>query len=559
MSRRTNQKTTAAGVRRNTAGYLALVLHAHLPYVRHPELDGCFEENWLFEALTECYVPLIDLFDRLAEDRVDFRLTLSVSPTLMAMLNDELLRGRYLSHLDAMIQLAETEIARHRERPDYAKLARCYRRLFIKLRSIYFDRYGCDLLAGFNQHRLAGRLELMTTAATHGFLPLLNVSETAVCNQIGIGVEVFRRQFGEAPTGFWLPECGYYPGLEKLLKEAGLHHFFVDSHAVTDTDPPPERGVYAPVDCGNGVLAFGRDPEAARQVWCAETGYPGAADYREFYSDLGFESDLASIAPYLPAPETRINTGIKYHSVTGGTGPKAVYEPKKALSKAYEHAGDFVERRLQRFREYASDRAKFPLPMSVAPFDAELFGHWWFEGPIWLERVIRLCADETSEIRLIAGSDYASLGSPVAVVQPCASSWGKDGYSGYWINESNDWIYPLIHRAEAEMEKLASDLQGLTVDPLQQRALNQAARSLLLAQASDWPFMLKSGTTAEYARKNLTDHLARFNYLIDCIRKNRIDERYLTALEIMDAVFPDIDFRRYAAPGKNRFFPGPEN
>ena len=183
-------------------------------------------------------------------------------------------------------------------------------------------------------------------------------------------------------------------------------------------------------------------------------------------------------------------------------------------------------------------------PIIVAPYDAELFGHWWFEGPHWLEHVLRLSGN-TNGIQAISCSDYLSLQSSHQLATPSASTWGDQGYSSYWINEENDWIYPYLHKAEEDMEKLASDLQGLTVNPLQERALNQAARSILLAQASDWPFIMKSGTTSEYARKRITDHLARFNYLHDSIRKNRINERYLIALETMDNIFPEIDFRDF--------------
>jgi 1,4-alpha-glucan branching enzyme len=185
-------------------------------------------------------------------------------------------------------------------------------------------------------------------------------------------------------------------------------------------------------------------------------------------------------------------------------------------------------------------------PIIVAPYDAELFGHWWFEGSLWLEQVLRLAASSENGIQTVSCGDYLKLPLQHVQAKPAASSWGEHGYSSYWLNESNDWIYPLLHKAAAEMEKLAGDLQGFSVSDLQERALNQAARSLLLAQSSDWPFIMKAGTTIDYARKRITDHLARFNYLHDAIRKNRIDERYLSALEIMDDIFPEIDFRHYA-------------
>ncbi|MGZ5008906.1 MAG: glycoside hydrolase family 57 protein [Methylobacter sp.] len=527
-------------------GFLSIILHAHLPYVRHPEHDSFFEENWLFEAVTECYLPLIGVLDRLQVDKVDYRLTLSLSPTLISMLCDDLLQTRYLRYLHSRLELAEKEIARTREQPEYQKLARLYRRFFLNALNIY-QGYQSDLLAAFKKHQATGKLELITTAATHGFLPLLNVSETAVRNQINTGIATFKAYFGCAPAGFWLPECGYYPGLETVLADAGIQYFFVDSHGIMAASELPRNGVYAPLDCGNGVAAFARDPESSQQVWSAKEGYPGDYDYREYYSDIGFELDLDYIGPYILDGKTRINTGIKYHRVTGGSGPKAIYNPRQALAKAYQHAQDFIEKRRHQIDRLgaAMDRP----PIIVAPYDAELFGHWWFEGTHWLECVLRLASENNSGVKTIACSDYLTRQPSPQIAKPAASTWGDQGYSSYWINETNDWIYPLLHKAEQQMEKLARDLRAVTLTPLQTRALNQAVRSILLAQASDWPFILKSGTTSEYANKRITDHLARFNYLHDSIRKNRINERYLTALEIMDNIFPDIDFRNYNPSG----------
>lgn len=525
-------------------GFLSIILHAHLPYVRHPEHDSFFEENWLFEAITECYLPLIGVLDRLHDDNVDYRLTLSLSPTLMSMLRDDLLQTRYLKYLHTRLELAEKEITRTRKQPEYRKLARLYRRLFLNALHTYQECYRGDLLAAFKKHQATGKLDLITTAATHGFLPLLNVSETAVRNQINIGAAMFKDSFGYAPTGFWLPECGYYPGLETVLADAGIEYFFVDTHGVMDANPTPGNGVYAPIACDNGVAAFARDPESSQQVWSAKEGYPGDFDYREYYSDIGFELDSDYIAPYILDGKTRINTGIKYHRVTGGNQAKEVYNPRRALAKAREHAQDFIDKRRCQIDRLgaATDR---PQPIIIAPYDAELFGHWWFEGTYWLECVLRLAGENPHGIQLIGCGDYLKQQASIQIATPAASTWGDQGYSSYWINETNDWIYPLLHKAELEMEKLVRDVQGLALTPLQTRALNQAARSVLLAQASDWPFIMKSGTTIDYANKRITDHLARFNYLHDSIRKNRINERYLTALEIMDNIFPGIDFRDY--------------
>ncbi len=527
----------------NTQGCLAIILHAHLPFVRHPEYDRFFEENWFFEAISECYIPLIKTLDRLEKDHVDFRLTLSLSPTLISMLCDELLRERYISYLGKQLELAEKEIIRTRNDKHLHSLANWYRGLFSDTLKIYQDQYQGDLLSAFKKHFLLGNLELITCAATHGFLPLLNVNELSVRNQINIGLDVFNNYFDFSSTGFWLPECGFYPGLEKNLEEAGINYFFSDTHGVLHASQQPVNGVYAPLDCGNGVAVFARDPESSRQVWSSQEGYPGDFDYREYHRDIGFDLDLDYISPYILDGEVRVNTGIKYHRVTG-THLKQYYRPVQAYKKAQIHARDFLQKRQQQIARLSDFMDR--VPIIISPYDAELFGHWWFEGPIWLEFVLRFADEANSTVKTVSCSDYLQQFKKQQVAIPSASTWGAEGYSSYWINETNDWIYPVLHKAGKDMQDLATDFFQIPSQSIIERALNQAARSLLLAQSSDWAFIIRSGTTTEYAKKRIIDHLARFNYLSESIRNNVIDERTLSALEILDDIFPDIDFRDYA-------------
>ncbi|BCG65881.1 MAG: 1,4-alpha-glucan branching enzyme [Methyloprofundus sp.] len=526
-------------------GLLSIVLHAHLPFVRHPEYDQFFEENWLFEAITECYIPLLQVLARLSKDQVNYRLTLSLSPPLIAMLSNELLQTRYLAHLNKQIELTEKEISRTQGSAQQA-LAKFYQHLYLETLEVYSNQYAGNLLSAFQQFHSTGHLELITCAATHGFLPLLNKSEATVRTQIDTGIASFVAQFGFTPAGFWLPECAYYPGLEAHLQSGGIHYFFVDAHGIEHASQRPVNGVYAPLNCGNGVLAFARDPESSQQVWSTTEGYPGDYDYREYHSDIGFDLDLDYIAPYILDNNVRINTGIKYHRVTGEDLPKEIYLPEQAAAKARLHAEDFINKCQQQIEQLSANMDRPPI--IVAPFDAELFGHWWFEGPQWLEWVLRLADADSSKLKTSNCSDYLQQVSAHQVATPSASTWGDQGYSKHWINETNDWVYPLLHKAADDLEKLVLALQSIKMSSLQERALNQALRSLLLAQASDWPFILKTGTTVEYAKKRITDHLARFNYLLESVKTNAINERYLSALEILDEVFPDVNFRDFHTP-----------
>jgi 1,4-alpha-glucan branching enzyme len=520
---------------------LNIILHAHLPYVHHPEYEYIQEENWLFEALTECYLPLLAMLNRLQSDQIDYRLTLSLSPTLMTLWQDNVLKKRYQNYLLSRQKLIEAELERTAGQPQLQKIALHYRQQYQQAQQLYRQIDG-DLLTAFKQHYLSGQLCLMTTAATHGFLPLLRQNQKAVIHQIQVGLETFNQYAGFRPKGFWLPECGYFAGLEQVLKDQGVEYFFVDSHAIEGASEKPTQGIYAPLDCGNGVKAFGRDPVASRQVWSAENGYPGDADYREFYRDIGFELPVDYLQRFLTVDDLPGATAIKYHRITGKTDDKLWYDPQQAAQKAQQHAEHFIQQRQLQSRQWQQSLDGHALV--TVPFDAELLGHWWYEGPVWLEQVLRLAASGQYDVHCQSSEDYLVGQAVIQQALPADSSWGYQGFNRQWLNENNDWIYPYLHQAAEDMEKLMQDLKTMQLTELQSRAVNQAMRSLLLAQASDWSFILTAGTTCEYANRQLEDHLARFQYLLDGLRKNRLDEKYVAALEIMDDIFPALDFRR---------------
>jgi 1,4-alpha-glucan branching enzyme len=522
-------------------GYLSLVLHGHLPYVRHPEHDYFLEENWFYEALTDTYLPLLDVFERLVGDGIPFRLTLSLSPTLMSMMADPLLQSRYLRHLDRLIELSEKELDRTRSRPDYHAVARMYHERFSRSRDRFRNRYGRNLLPAFRRLEDQGALEIITTAATHGYLPLLSAQPFAVRAQVLAAIDSFQRMMDRPPDGFWLPECGYYPGLDSILREAGIRYFFVETHGIAYAQPRPRYGPFAPIYCPTGVAAFGRDLESSKQVWSADEGYPGDYDYREYYRDIGFELDMETIQPYIHPDGIRINTGIKYYRITGKTDDKQVYHPMRAIEKAAAHAGNFMFNR-QRQVEYLASTMDRP-PLLVAPYDAELFGHWWFEGPEWINMLIRKLACDQDVVEMITPSDYLDDFPVNQESTPSGSSWGYRGYNEVWLNGRNDWVWRHLHRAAGRLEKLIREnprAGGTT-----RRALNQAVRELLLAQSSDWPFMMKTGQQSDYAVKRFKDHMLRGLRLADEIESGRIDEGWLKELEERDNLFPELDYRRF--------------
>ncbi|MDJ0806933.1 MAG: DUF1957 domain-containing protein [Gammaproteobacteria bacterium] len=520
-------------------GYLALLLHAHLPYVRHPEHASFLEERWFFEAVTECYLPLLQVFEGLQREAISYRLTLSLSPTLIGMLQDRLLSQRYLRHLEDLLGLAGREAIRKHADQRTRALAERYLQGFQETRRQYIERYQTDLIGAFKQLQLAGRLEIITTGATHGFLPLLRTEPGAVRAQLAVAAETYQETFNDQSRGIWLPECGYFPGLEESLADLGFRYFILDTHGILNAEERPWHGIAAPLACPNGMAAFGRDPESSRQVWSADQGYPGDEWYREFHQDIGFDRPPEELGPFILEDGSRSHTGIKYFRVTNQGRYKQPYEPKRAAQRVEAHAEDFVQKRLASIHKHGALMAQ--PPMLLAPYDAELFGHWWYEGPQWLEAVIRKIHQQ-NDLELISPFDFLQRHPKLQCAGPSASSWGELGYNAYWLNEHNDWLYPHLHQAAREMQRLAADFAGATPGGLRYRALQQAGRSLLLAQASDWPFIIKSGSSKAYAEQRVRDLLARFNYLAESIREDRIDPRHLETLEQMDAIFPNLDY-----------------
>ncbi|HSU57220.1 MAG TPA: DUF1957 domain-containing protein, partial [Candidatus Dormibacteraeota bacterium] len=423
-------------------------MHAHLPFVRHPEHEKFLEENWLYEAITETYIPLLQILEGWDRDGMEARISITLTPTLCSMLLDPLLQKRYLRRLEEMLELAELEIHRtHWEKP-FNELAIFYHKRFTTAHA-YYTKHGSDLLGVFRRLQEAGRIEILTCAATHALLPLLASHPPSLRAQLFVARDHYRGCFGRDPKGIWLPECAYAEGVDQVLREAGLHWFITDTHGILHAKPRPRYAMFAPILTPNGVAAFGRDLDSAKQVWSRNEGYPGDPRYRDFYRDVGFDVDLDYVRPYLPATDTRGFTGLKYYRITGGSGSKAVYERTEALKVADDHAGHFLDARVAQIQKLVGILDQPPIVIS--PYDAELFGHWWYEGPEFLDLFVRKAYYDQKAFLLRTPGDFLREHPRLQVATPAASSWGEEGYWRVWLNEKNEWIYPHLNAAQERM------------------------------------------------------------------------------------------------------------
>jgi 1,4-alpha-glucan branching enzyme len=519
-------------------GYLAFVLHAHLPFVRHPEHARHLEERWLYEALLECYLPLVEAFDRMASEGVPFALTMSVTPPLASMMRDPLLRQRFQEHLERMGTLAEKEMKRLWGDPRFAPVATFYRDHVIRMRAVW-DRHGGDVVGALVGHWDAGRLELLTCSATHCYLPGMLPAREGIRPQLELGVRGFERIVGRRPLGAWLAECAYHPSFDEAIGRAGIRFTVVDTHGILHARPRPPFGVHAPIASPSGVAFFGRDVESSRQVWSRDEGYPGDVYYRDFYRDIGFDLPESELLGEVAGDGSRLMTGLKYFRITGGNGEKEPYQPGVAAQKAREHGADFVANRLVQVDRLASG---MPIPpVVVAPYDAELYGHWWFEGPMFLEAVFRSLRETHGELEAISLRQYLERHPVCTQASPSASSWGSGGYGEVWVGHEAAWTWRHVHHATRYAKWLID--RHRHADGRRGKALDQLVRELLLLQSSDWPFILKTGTATRYAEARIRAHVRRLRHLGHLVETGDVqgsDVEWLDDLRIRDNFLSDM-------------------
>jgi len=549
-------------------GAFTFVLHAHIPYCRRAGRWPHGEE-WLHEAIAETYLPLLDALYELHEQGIPARMTLSLTPVLADQLADPLIQEHFIEYAADRRRRAEQDVARFEAEgnPHLRELARFYVAFYDRRLRHFTERYARDLIGAFRRLQEAGVLELVTSAATHGYLPLLS-RDSSIRGQLRVGAQTYRRFFGRDPFSIWLPECAYRPayhlpdgtvrpGLEHFLAREGFRLFFAETHAVEGGRPVGKAagdaiGPYGPIARRyvipfetveaargttyrpyyvartdtpggehSGVAVVARNNRTGMQVWSADWGYPGDFDYREFHKKDG-------------------RSGLQYWRVTGKVdlGEKDYYRPEWAAHKVEQHAQHFVALVHDLLREF--HRATGQVGLIASNYDAELFGHWWFEGVDWIRAVLRRLA-ESDEVWLTTARAYVETYPPTEVLLLPESSWGLGGGHWTWDNPETHWMWEPIHEAEARMERLAA--RHPEADAATRKVLNQAARELLLLQASDWPFLVTTGQARAYAIERFMAHLERFEALCRSVEAGRPDEDLAEEYWELDRVFPDLDYR----------------
>lgn len=556
-------------------GAFVLVLHSHLPYVlAHNRL----EEEWLFEAVVESYLPLLHGFAQLIAQGISPQVTIGITPVLLEQLADARFVPRLLDYLAHKQRAAREDRAFFHRRRDLAlaQLAGLWEELYRRTVIFFQDDLSADVIRAFRRLQKQGHIELIASAATHAYLPLLGFDES-VRAQVGIGARCYQRHFQARPRGFWLPECAYRPaaywtpfvtgidgvkpanraGIEQVLTAAGLQYFLVDARQLTTSPPGYERHspcrLYGVEGAGGNpslsMTIFSRDFETTARVWQHDGGYPGDPLYLEFHKKQG-------------------DGGGRYWRITDRRATlayKQPYAPELAFAQVRAHAVHFAQvlrERLLNHRQRTGEPG-----VVVAAFDTELFGHWWFEGPQWIYELLRHLATNP-EISLTTCSDYRNRFPPQQTVRLRESSWGEGGDHRVWQQNSTRNLWRAQYQAESDMQRLGARLKNAPVDDRLSRIVRQCGRELLLLQSSDWPFMIGTHSTPDHAEQRAALHAENFH----CCR--RMIERYLggegiaeddwrrfTKMEEQDALFPDLDphiFWENTSPRYAKFYVFPQ-
>jgi 1,4-alpha-glucan branching enzyme len=588
-------------VRKPRYGHVAIVLHAHMPYVlghgRWPH-----GVDWLNEAVAETYLPLINMLSDLLAEGTPACLTMGTSPVLLEQLSDPRFKPEFDQYLSVKEQAAkenEAEFASQKTADGavHAALASAWHAQYRQWRTDFFDRYGGDLVGALRRLQDAGAVEVMTCAATHGYLPLLK-EEGSIRAQIRLAVKVYERHYGRRPRGIWLPECAYRPrgpwidplhpaeggqgerpGLEEVLADEGLEYFVVDRHLLQNGEvrsmyldryaalrqlgerggaaasgaggrpgeaPRPTRPATLPADSEPGLHAayltsshpffektvafFTRDAEAALQVWSGEFGYPGDPYYLDFHKK------------HWPG-------GLRYWRVTdfrADLGAKQVYEPARVDGRLNEHAAHYIGVLRDILMREREDERREDGGVVCIPFDAELFGHWWFEGPRFLAQVLRGLAPSLDLKPTTLGQEL-DRHMPTKVVRLAEGSWGKGGHHWIWFNDGTRWTWEDVHEAEARMAALVA-AYGRRPEPLLKTLIAQTGRELLLLEASDWQFILSAMEAGDYAAERVKRHYADFSRLAQLVDKvahgatlAEADAEFLRACQARDPLFAEVD------------------
>jgi 1,4-alpha-glucan branching enzyme len=529
---------------------IVVVLNAHLPFARKEDgADFSFEEIPFYSMVSETLLPLLEMFDRLEADNVPFRIGLAVSPVLCHLLTDETLVNNYLDYADRQIAFGAEELERVKNDPAMRALADYYYDNAIERRIAFTERYEKNITRALARYQKKGRLELLTSPATNCFLPFYVNQYEVIRAQIETALASHKKFFNSTPSGIWLPELGYSHKLSAYMRCYGFRYTILDTLSALLADPPPRYGSFFPLKTKNDLVLLVKDFYAYRDITDRGQGLPVEGVFRDFFHDAADDLPLENIKRFLADDGTRLPTGYKYYSIDENENAARLYDPAVAAEKAKEYAELFMERRVSAMNRAACLMGECPpsAALSLLALNADSLGRFWHEGTLFLENVFRSgCAKNA--IQFMTPSEYIDSENEDAfqVIKPEFSSAGFNGYAESLLDASNDGFYRHIFHAAERMAELAERFRNET--GIKERALNQAAREILLALSSDWQRLMSTRNNVSlpkwrhYARTAVESHLKNFTTIYEALGSDYLSTRFLTDIEHRNNIFPDINY-----------------
>ena len=517
---------------------LVFVITAHQEYICQKENDYLPQNELLFSAISETYLPLLNMFSNLEADGINFKVAMCITPSLCAQLSDPVIQKQYLEWLDKSIALGEAEVASYKDDDPRKALAKAQLQTNKTNRLNFAETYQQDLLSKFSYYSQKGNIELLATTATNCYLPIFADLPQAIQAQVEVGLMSHRYYFNSAPEGFWLPYMAYAPVLESIIRSYGYFYSILDSRGLLFADPIPEKGIFAPVRCFNSLVMFAKDGGASSKFDDDYLKLPHKLVYRNQNRDIGYEAETERISNFLNKDNVRIPTGYKYWKLDSDE----YYDEKAANEQAKKDAEDFFKEKIRKLNA-AAGMAEGGTVCSVCVFDAQFFGQEWHEGIVWLENVLRL-ASETEEIEMTQCCELLENKFTFQKVSPFLSSSSDSGYAEDMIDHSNDWMICYVRKAVERMIDLTNRFPSDS--GLKERSLNLAAKEVLLAQSGDWAEMVRKQLFKEYAAERFKENVAAFSTVYDSLGSNSISTEWLTTMERKHSIFPWINYRVFS-------------
>ncbi|MCR5724821.1 MAG: DUF1957 domain-containing protein [Treponema sp.] len=516
---------------------LVFVLTCHQGYIRHIEDEKKYEveNNILFSSISSTYLPLLRMLERLEQNQKSCPVSIVISPVVCGLLGDPVVQQQYIEWLERRIELGERELKRcGADAALQAAAVRCLDR-FKRDKNDFCEKYGQNLLKAFAVCADKGLIEPLATAGSYAFLPHYSDMPEILNAQVEIGLYSHRSIFGTLPDGFWLPDLGYVPGIEKVLRSYGMNYTFVDTHAVLFSESAPETGIFTPVRCQNSLVLFARDAATPEDI-LGESGFSGAGVYRAQDKDIGFELSAEDLGDFSLPGEARVATGFRYWTKGGD-----VYDADAARAQLKKDAAAFVSAKKALLDKAQTLLADKDVTLCCAiPLDQMC--SVWDEGVDFLEEVI----SQVQETDLVLTTGKSLLGNQFSLqkIVPYPSAASGTGYGEDLLDSTNGWMLRYTRKMCERMVDLAGRFPNDT--GLKARLLNLGARELMIALGLDWPKMLHEGQEPEYVAEHFKAAIRAFITVFDALGSNTVSTEWLTRCEREHTLFPWINYRVFS-------------